>query len=340
MKKYTSILIGIVLLFVLSACGGEKSKEDVVEKLESMAENMSAYQSQAMMTLKTGKEKQVYRIEVAHKKKDYYRVLLKNEKDEESSQIILRNEEGVFVLTPALNKSFKFQSEWPSNNSQPYLFQSLIKDIADDSEATFTTTENYFVFETKTSYESNSNLPYQTIYFDKKTYAPVLVKVLDHDKNSLVEVEYSNFELDPELPENTFDMEINMTSSIFGVPVMAQEDLPTQLTVLYPSELLGAELVEENQMEIENGKRVLLSYEGNKNFAIIQETMGIYPTSTASPEMVNGEPVDLGFTIGAQTSKSLEWHYQGVNYYLASDQLTKEEMQEVAQSMSMDEAMK
>ncbi|SHN31950.1 LolA family protein [Gracilibacillus kekensis] len=339
MKKYTVILLSVFLIFVLSACG-EKSKEDVVEKLESNAENMSAYQSQAMMTLKTGNEDQIYRIEVAHKKKDYYRVLLKNDQDEESSQIILRNDEGVFVLTPALNKSFKFQSEWPNNNSQPYLFQSLIQDLADDSDATFTTTDNYFVFETKTSYESNSNLPYQTIYFDKKTYAPALVQVMDHDKNVMVEVEYTAFEIDPELPENTFDMETNMTSSIFGVPVMAQEDLPKQLTVLYPSELFGAELVEEDQMETDTGKRVMLSYEGNKNFTIVQETMDVYPTSTASPEMVNGEPVDLGFTMGAQTNSSLEWHYQGVDYYLASEQLTKEEMKEVAQSLSTEQAMK
>ncbi|MGN8647748.1 LolA family protein [Gracilibacillus sp. HCP3S3_G5_1] len=339
MKKYTSIVIGIILLVVLAACG-EKSKEDVVEKLEETVENMSGYQSQALMSLNTGKEEQVYRVEVAHKKEDFYRVLLKNENDEESSQIILRNDEGVFVLTPALNKSFKFQSEWPENNSQPYLFQSLIRDLVDDSDATFTVTDSYFVFETKTSYESNSNLPYQTIYFDKKSYEPVLVKVLDHDKNPLVQVEFTNFELDPELPENTFDMETNMTSSIFGVPVMAQEDLPTQLTVLYPSENLGSELVEESQMDTENGKRVMLSYQGDKNFTIIQETMDVYPTSTAAPEVVSGEPVDLGFTVGALSDHSLEWHYQGVNYYVASEQLTKEEMKEVARSLSTEEAMK
>jgi outer membrane lipoprotein-sorting protein len=339
MKKYKSLVIGILLLIVLTACG-EKSKDDVVEKLEDIVENMSAYQSQAMMTLDTGKEKQAYRVEVSHKKKDYYRVLLKNENDEESSQIILRNDDGVFVLTPALNKSFKFQSEWPENNSQPYLFQSLIQDLVDDSDATFTVTDSYFVFETKTSYESNSNLPYQTIYFDKKTYEPVLVKVLDHDKNPLVEVEFTNFEIDPDLPENTFDMETNMTSSIFGVPVMAQEDLPSQLTVLYPSENLGSELVEEDQMDVENGKRVMLSYEGDKNFTIIQETVDVLPTSAAVPEVVNGEPIDLGFTVGALSENSLQWHYQGVNYYVASEQLTKEEMKEVARSMSTEDAMK
>ncbi|KAB8137956.1 outer membrane lipoprotein carrier protein LolA [Gracilibacillus oryzae] len=332
MKKYISIVIGLCFVILLAACG-EKSKEDVVGKLEDMAEKMNGYQAQAVMTLSTGKEQQVYHIEVAHKKKDFYRVLLKNEQDEGNSQIILRNEEGVFVLTPALNKSFKFQSEWPANNSQPYLFQSLIKDVVDDGEAVFTQTENYYVFETKTSYESNSNLPYQKIYFDKKNFTPVRVEVMDHDKNTLVEVDYASFEIDPELPEDTFSMEKNMTSSVLGVPVMAQEELPQELTIYYPANSLGAELVEEDQMDTENGKRVMLSYEGERDFTLIQELVTSYPASTQSPELVNGEPADLGFTVGAMSEASLEWQYNGINYYLASDQLTKQELIDVATSV-------
>ncbi|ENH96389.1 hypothetical protein J416_11125 [Gracilibacillus halophilus YIM-C55.5] len=333
MKKYTLLFCSIFVFVLLSACG-QQSREDVVQKLEKMAEDMSSYQAQAMMTLQTGKEEQSYRIEVAHKKKNFYRVLLKNEQDEEGSQIILRNEEGVFVLTPALNKSFKFQSEWPNNNSQPYLFQSLVQDVVDDSDATFTATDNYYEFETKTSYESNSNLPYQAIYFDKKTYAPVRVKVMDQDKNTLVNVEFSSFDTDVDLPDDTFNRESNMTSSIFGVPVMAQEDLPSDLTVYYPTETLGAELVKEDQMDIENGQRVMLSYEGEKNFTVIQETITSVTTSAQSPENVNGEPVNLGFTVGALSSHTLEWQYDGVDYYLASDQLTKQEMIDVASSMT------
>src|SRR5690625_5969794 len=54
-------------------------------------------------------------------KKDLYRVALTNPEDEKGSQVILKNEDGVFVLTPALDKSFKFQTDWPENSSQPYL---------------------------------------------------------------------------------------------------------------------------------------------------------------------------------------------------------------------------
>ncbi|WP_226038151.1 LolA family protein [Aquibacillus saliphilus] len=332
MKKYVSIGIIALLILLLAACG-EKSKEDVVQKLEGTLEDMSGYQAQASMSLKTGEDSQTYKIDITHKKKDYYRVLLKNEKDEEGSQIILRNDDGVFVLTPALNKSFKFQSEWPMNSSQPYLFQSLVQDILSDSDAAFKSTENHFVFETKTNYQNNNNLPFQEIFFDKKSYTPVMVKVLDKDKKPLIEVEFSGFTLNPEFEEGAFEIEKNMTSSLFGIPVMAEENSDKDLSVFYPTEKAGAELVETKEVEIDSGKRVILSYKGEKSFTIVEEKVDAYPTSTASPKAVKGEPVSLGFSMGALTSTSLEWNYNGTSFYLASEELTREEMIEVASSV-------
>src|SRR5690625_6329205 len=141
-------------------------------------------------------------------KHEYYRVTLESD-EEYGGQVILKNEEGVFVLTPSLNKSFKFQTEWPENSSQPYLFQSLVKDVKDDKDATFTVTDTHYIFHTKTNYQSNNNLPFQEIYFDKKSYTPVLVKVLDKDKQSLVEVRFSSFDTEPSFGDDDFNIEMN-----------------------------------------------------------------------------------------------------------------------------------
>ncbi|PMY00991.1 DUF4367 domain-containing protein, partial [Pseudomonas sp. MPR-R5A] len=91
--------------------------------------------------------------------------------------------EGVYVLTPALNKSFRFQSDWPKNSSQAYLYESLIKDIANDKEAKFNATKDHYVYETKTRYQNNQMLPYQEITLNKSDLSPVSVKVMDSDKN-------------------------------------------------------------------------------------------------------------------------------------------------------------
>src|SRR5699024_1595970 len=113
----------------------------------------------------------------------------------------------VFVLTPVLNKSFKFQSDWPENNGQPYLYQSLIQDINADQESTFKVGEDHYIFRTKTNYMNNKHLPYQEVYFDKKTYLPVHVKVLNENDESLIEVTFQDIKLNPEFSEADFNRE-------------------------------------------------------------------------------------------------------------------------------------
>nr|WP_235357042.1 outer membrane lipoprotein carrier protein LolA [Bacillus alveayuensis] len=330
-----SFLLAITLLLIglLAACGG-KSQEDITSALDKKVEELRGYKVDAKMTIQTGNEPQVYEVEVWHKKPTYYRVMLKNA-NKDQSQIILRNDEGVFVLTPALNKSFRFQSEWPQNSSQAYLYESLVQDVLHDSDATFQAVENRYVFETKTNYQNSRMLPYQEITFHKKDLSPMSVKVMDVDKNPLVTVEFSNFEANPKFDENAFDMEKNMSNAQVDIPTLAQSD-EKPFAVLYPLEEMlpeGVTLTEEKEVKTENGKRVVLTYGGEKSFTMIQERAEIAPVT--SSESVSGEPVDLGFTVGVLTDNSISWTYDGVDYMLASNDLTQEEMISVARAVQV-----
>ncbi|MCI8310555.1 MAG: outer membrane lipoprotein carrier protein LolA, partial [Clostridia bacterium] len=73
----------------------------------------------------------------------------------------------VYVVTPALNKSFKFQSEWPENSSQSYILSSILKDIKNDKEMTIEEKDKGYVIKSKVNYPNNKELTYQKIYFDK-----------------------------------------------------------------------------------------------------------------------------------------------------------------------------
>lgn len=337
MKKNIGILITVALglVLLLAACG-EKSQEDVVAKLEDKLEEMDGYKAKAEMKMNTGQDDQEYQLDVWHKKKDLYRVALTNPEDEKGSQVILKNEDGVFVLTPALDKSFKFQTDWPENSSQPYLFQSLVKDLQEDPDAEFQTNDTHYVFTTKTNYQSNNNLPYQEIHFDKKTFTPDLVKVLDKDKKALVEVKFSEFDTKPSFKDDDFAMEKGSTSENSDQEVTKSEGeaLDDPLTVVFPESLVGAELAEKKEVSEENSERVILTYEGeeDKNFTFIQEKKEVVPT-LSSPQEVEGEIVNLGHSIGALSENTLEWHNNGVDYYIASDNLTEEELIEIAKSV-------
>lgn len=332
MRRKVVILMSIVLslTLVLVACG-EKSPEKVLAKLEDRVSTLDGYKANAEMKMGTGQEDQDYEIEIWHKKKDHYRVSLSSVHDEKGSQIILKNNDGVFVLTPSLNKSFKFQTEWPENSSQPYLFESLVNDVKQDEEATFTVTDSHYIFHTKTNYQSNNNLPFQEIHFDKKSYTPVLVKVLDKDKQALVEVKFSSFDLDPDFGDNDFEIEENMVNKEEDVSVSGEvEEEP--FSTLFPLYTAEAEFMDKQELELENGKRVIMTFAGERNFTLIQEKVESIET-LSYPKEVEGEIVNLGFTIGALSENIIEWNYNGVDFYLASEDLTKEELVEIAASV-------
>lgn len=313
----------------LAGCG-PKTKESVISDLDAKVKKMSGYQAEAKLSIRTGADVQEYTVDIWHSKPSYYRVNLKNAKQDQS-QIILRNDDGVFVLTPALNKSFRFQSDWPQNSSQSYLFESLVRDVMKDKNATFTSTDQYYVFETKTNYQNQNMMPKQEITFSKKDLAPVSVKLLDNDKNPLVEVKFSNVKFDAKFDKSSFDMKKNMSGAQMEMPTNGKEDQP--FSVLYPNDLpKDMKLNDEKQLQANNGKRIILTYgDSNRTFTLVEEKARTSQTST--PIGLSGEPVDLGFTIGALTDKSVSWSQNGVDYMLVAKGLSQDEILAVARSV-------
>nr|WP_154307287.1 outer membrane lipoprotein carrier protein LolA [Metabacillus lacus] len=324
------LITGLLAVFLLAGCG-EKSQTDVVKGLGKKVEELTGYKTKAKMTLQTGSEPQVYEVDIWHKEPSFYKVNLKNaEKDQ--NQMILRNDEGVFVLTPALNKSFRFQSDWPQNSSQAYLYESLVKDIMEDSQAVFKSTKEHYVFETKTNYQNNKMLPVQEITFNKKDLSPVSVKVLDTDRNALVTVEFTDFAFNASFDKDSFDMQKNMSSAMMDMPANATPD-KGPFAVKYPLEQPeGTKLLEEKEVSVEDGKRVVMTFGGEKSFTLIQEKAEVAPVASTS-SFSTGQPADLGFTVGALTDKMLTWTHEGVEYTLASEDLSEEEMLMVARSI-------
>ena len=331
MKKTLSmILTAFMALLVLSACG-EQSQSDVLDSLEERMEKMTGYKAEAKMTLSTGEKPLTYDLEIWHKKPDFYRVSLKNaEKDQ--SQMILRNKDGVFVLTPALNKSFRFQSDWPENNSQVYLFQSLISDILNDTDRGFKSKEKSYVFHTKTNYQ-NKNLYQQEITLNKDL-DPTQVRIMDQDQKELVRLDFSKVQFNAKFDKNSFDMESNMSSAQFEVPTFSGGD--DEFEVLYPTYTANLNIVNEREVaQGEDDSKVVLNYadaEENKSFTLMQQKNTAVETASRLT-MSNGEPVDLGFTVGAMTEQSITWNYNGVDYFLASNNLNQEELMAIARSV-------
>ncbi|WP_169089472.1 outer membrane lipoprotein-sorting protein [Paenibacillus sp. PL91] len=235
----------ILLCFslVLAACG-TKDAESVVKELDKVVNSMESYQGSGTMTLRTGQQPLEYKVEVSYQKPQYYRIKLTNE-EKDITQIVLRNDDGVFVLTPKLNKVFRFQSDWPQNQGQVYLYQTLIQSILVDNSRQFVIDDDAYVFDVMANY-NNGSLARQKIWLNKSDYKPVQVEVSDTNAAVMVEVKFDKFDFGPKFDKAVFETEANMNAA----PSSQTTEEPTMTT---PEEDGNAASGNSNATDTTNG---------------------------------------------------------------------------------------
>ena len=158
---------------------------------------------------------------------------------------------------------------------------------------------------------------------------------MDKDKQALVEVNFATFDRDPTFEEDDFVLDENMKTNKDVAETSASADVDEEnppFSIILPEQTNGAELGEKKQVKLEDGERVILSYEGEKNFTLVEERRESTETMSM-PKEVTGDIVNLGNAVGALTNNAVEWHHEGTDYYLASEELTRQELVEVAQSV-------
>ena len=215
MKK---ILLCAVLLaaFCLTGCGSIKDK-DIRDSFIKDTEGLKSYYMEGVLKITNNDDSYEYDVKTSYKKDNFYKVSLIN-KANKYEQIILKNEDGVYVITPSLNKSFKFQSDWPNNNSQSYLIDSVATDLKNDTNYSFTKKNDDYVFTIKTNYPNNPKYTKQNIYLDKDKKLKK-VEVLDDD--GVTYVEYTVKNLDENKNFDDLEFSLNEITKDFDIK---QED--------------------------------------------------------------------------------------------------------------------
>lgn len=364
MKKIAVLTISLMLM--LSGCG-KKSTEDLIGKFEKNVNNAKSYILKGNMEILSNEETYTYSLEVGYLKEDYYKVTLINQTNNHE-QIILKNQEGVYVVTPTLNKSFKFQSEWPKNSSQSYILASILEDIKNDKEKTLEEQDKEYVIKTKVNYPNNSELSYQKIYFDKDMNLEK-IEVYNNENIMNIKVTFSSINLKGGLDKEDFALEdlIDMTKTEEENKNQESEQQDTSENkdkqettqnnnqtntdqnsceneecdtkssnildaVIYPLYIPSKTYLSNSEkIDTEDGNRVILTFAGDKNFVLIEEVANIAKEFEVIP--VYGDPVMLSDTIAAKSANSMYWTSENVSYYLTSSDLTTEEMVTIAESL-------
>ncbi|MFC4302480.1 LolA family protein [Cohnella boryungensis] len=200
--------VAVAMVVLLAGCGS-KNADSIVKDLDKVVDKMESYEGRGTMILHTGQQPLEYKVEVWYQKPDMYRIALTNAK-RDITQIVLRNTEGVFVLTPQLNKSYRFQSDWPDNQGQVYLYQTLAQSIIMDNSRQFATDKDSYVFDVMAGNYQNGSFARQKIWLAQNDYAPKHVEVSDANGNKMVEVIFNSFEFGKKFDKSAFDMDKNM----------------------------------------------------------------------------------------------------------------------------------
>ena len=92
-----------------------------------------------------------------------------------------------------MNKSFKFQSEWPNNSSQAYILESVINDLKNDSNKKIEETDDYIIVTVKANYPNNPKLKTEKIHFDKDMNL-LFITIHDETDTKKIEVFFSKID--------------------------------------------------------------------------------------------------------------------------------------------------
>lgn len=361
--------LALIICFVFLLCGcGKESPDDIMKSFTDSVSNIKSYKITGNMEISNDEETFTYSLESYYLKDNYYKVILVNQTNNHE-QIILKNKEDIYVITPSLNKSFKFQSEWPDNSSQAYLLGNISSDIKGDSEAEVVESDNGYVIKTKVNYPNNEELKYQKVYLNDKKQ---IEKVEVFNENDIVKIKvtFESVDLKAGLKTNDFNLEdyvkeeepkeqnnqteekndnttctngencenkedgTNSTDDRKGIDGVDEntEETTNIENIIYPLYIpSNTFLTSSETVETVNGNRVILTFSGDKNFVLIEEPTIAGNSMEIIP--VYGEPLLLSEVIGALSANSLSWDVNNISYYLASTELTIKEMQLIANSL-------
>ena len=309
---------------LLFGCG-KVSTDSLISKYEKLLSDAKSYSLTGVMDIVSNEEVYHYNIAVDYMKDDYYRASLTN-KDTNHEQIILKNKGGVYVITPSLNKSFKFQSDWPNDSSQAYILSSLLKDLKNDSNVLLEEVEDKYILSSTVNYPNNASLVCQKITFNKDMI-PEVVSVFDKEGHESVTLKFSKLNFNVDMDEDYFELD----------SIKCEECSQTTSTldeVVYPMYLPnGTKFKSEETVKTDDSERVILTFSGDKSFILIEEASKSgeeFEVTTTSGELVFYENV-----LGTLSDASFNWTMNGKDYYLIGSNLTNEELLKVAASTSV-----
>ncbi len=328
MKKLIFRLCLLLCLFItglfITSC---KKNKPVEQTFPEIVNKLKSYKLKGKLESNFPSGTKECNITTYYKSPNLYRVELQNPNTIET-QIMIKNENGVFVLVPSINKTFKVNSSWPTNSSYPYLLQSISNDIITDNNMITTKEGNNTILELKAKLFNGDENTIQKIIFDENKM-PKEVLIYDSNRNLLSRFVVESIETDLEIDPSIF----KATESLETLNVYYKENpLTYERMVNYPTYYPeGTSLKEEAITGDTLNKFAVMKFGGTSNYTIIQKFINDDDMPTV--EYVNGDIYVMGGVFTFINSNNITFYSEGIQYTIASNEVEVFEMIKMGESL-------
>ena len=253
MKKILLVILALCLgLSVFVSCKDALEPKDV---FKSYLENLEQYSLKGEMVLYKDSNDVKSNVSVDYLTPNYYKVTFSRNNGNE--QILLKNQDGVYVLTPSLNKEFKFNSEWPNNELHVYLINQLWNKVKEGSNTSYSEKNNKITVTSLVS--TNKYTKIEMVYSsnDKKLENVSLYR----DDKKIVMLNISEFNTSPNLSSSMFNPSLIMNEKTITNDITNE----AKFSISVGSNLDDTKLTSSKFTDSET----ILCYSGVKNYTIV-----------------------------------------------------------------------
>lgn len=326
MKK-KAIVIAAVAVVLIAAIFLIFRDKPFNQQFRETTAALTSYLLEGDMEITKGEDIKSYALSVKYLKEqeqDYFRVSL-TDKDLNQEQEIIRNQEGVYVITPSLNQIFKFEGNWPTNSLKPYLLQSMGEIMDQDGVQVEKTADGYRVSATVT-YPNNHNFNVQEMLFDADAKIQYL-EIFNADHVSQLKLSFTKVDYAPGLTVEDFVIPDQLEKQTAATTAM-EADLP-----LLPMETYDATLTNSSVLESGGSLQHILEYSGDKNFTIVEQIA--QSEETTQTVIMSGDLIDAVTLLGQYDGTQMTTVIDSVQYTIYSEELSEQEMAAVLSSMQV-----
>ncbi|QQE78619.1 outer membrane lipoprotein carrier protein LolA [Alicyclobacillus sp. SO9] len=314
----TGIVIGLV-----SGCGAPSS-QSMKPKLQSHVQAMTKqnYKTTATMTVQMDHSSQTYYIETWYESPDVYRISL-GESPDKINQVIVKNKNGMFIVSPSLQKVFRFNGNWAQNQGHIYLYTQILQQLSSGDKVTVKKKNGLYQFDMPVS-PANDVVTKEHVQLDAKTLNPKKVVLYDAENQAVVTIDFKKFESPAKFQTADFNPQ-KIAEGSGAKTTLASMSQP--FGYLEPTITgLGDKLSDMQEVSTDD---YLLRYTGQHAF-----TLSEFRPTPGVAGIAGGELVDMfgvpAIYNGTEQAHQLMWIHNGVEFALTSDKLSMDQMKHIA----------